>query len=144
LSLDPENEIEEGNELNNSTIFDIELSASGTFNAAPAPFATIDSDSVRLIFHSANLKFNSQNIRVQLDTSINFNGGELGRPLYERDFTGVSIGTWDIDLLPESFSDTVQYYWRTVLIEEATLDPVPWTSSSFTYINNSPEGWGPD
>jgi hypothetical protein len=28
------------------------------------------------------------------------------------------------------------------LIEEATLDPVPWTSSSFTYINNSPEGWG--
>lgn len=136
--LDQGNEIDEGNKINNTATYSFFLSSSGTFNTAPAPFATLDATQVQLVVQSADLKFNDKLFKVEIDTSANFTVG------WKKDtiLSGKGIGTWDVELLPPSFGDTVQYYWRSVFEEDLTADPVPWRESSFTYINNSPEGWG--
>lgn len=136
--LDIENEIDEGNKLNNTATYSFFLTSAGTFNTAPAPFATIDSTRVKLVVQSADLKFNDKNYRVEIDTSAQFNSPWRQVNL----LSGKGIGEWELDLLPASTADTVQYYWRSVFEEDLSASPIPWTNSSFTYINNTPEGFG--
>jgi len=84
------------------------------------------------------LKFNDKVFRVEIDTSARFNS-----PWKQTNtLTGKGIGTWELELLPESLADTVQYYWRSVFEDELSNDPVPWANSSFTYIANTSEGFG--
>jgi len=136
--LDIQNEVDEGNKLNNTATYSFFLSSAGTFNTAPAPFATIDSTRARLVVQSADLKFNDKVFRVEIDTSARFNS-----PWKQTNtLTGKGIGTWELELLPESLADTVQYYWRSVFEDELSNDPVPWANSSFTYIANTSEGFG--
>ena len=52
--------------------------------------------------------------------------------------TGKVLARQIIDLLE---ADTLAYYWRTKIANPLPEESIEWTQSSFTYINNGPEGW---
>lgn len=138
VTLDLNNEVDEGSEFNNVASATIFLGASGTFNTAPANFATFDQETVELTVQSANLKANDQTFIVELDTVVTFDS-----PWKQTNtLTGKGLASWEVDLLPQTINDTIQYYWRTIFEEELLDDPQPWVISSFTNIQNGVDGWG--
>lgn len=136
--LDVENNVDEGNKINNVAQYEFFLNSSGTFNTSPYAFETISEAQVELVVQSADLKLNDQTFRVQIDTVNTFNSPWL----QTNSLDGKGIGRWEIDLLPETTADTVRYYWRTVFEGDLSADPIPWTNSTFTFIRNGNEGWG--
>lgn len=135
--LDLENGVEEGSEFNNSASATIFLGASGTFNTAPFNFATLDKQTVELVVQSANLKANDQNFVVEIDTLVTFDS-----PWKQtNNLTGKGLASWDVNLLPHTVNDTIQYYWRTIFENDLLETSPPWVISSFTNIQNGVEGW---
>ena len=135
--LDPNNEVEEGNEVNNNAERTFNFPANGTFNTSPANFSIVNAVSQTLVVQSADLRQNDKTFVVELDTTNTFDSPWK----QENTLTGKGLATWDVQLLPESFGDTVQYYWRSVFSDELVLDEVPWRNNTFTFIRNGPDGW---
>lgn len=135
--LDRQNEVEEGSEINNSAESVFFFNSSGTFNTAPANFATLNETSTTLVVQSSDLKINDQTYRVELDTVNTFDSPWLQTTM----LTGKGLASWDVDLLPAATNDTIRYYWRSIFQSELTQDPQPWTNSTFTFLENGGEGW---
>lgn len=136
--LDADNVVDEGSELNNAAQRSFDFPSTGTFNTSPANFALVNAVNPRLVVQSSNLRLNDKRFRVELDTVNTFDSNWAQRQTLE----GKGIATWDVDLLPETFRDTVQYYWRSVFEEDLSQEEVPWNNSTFTYIRNGEKGWG--
>lgn len=135
--LDLRNEVDEGSELNNSAESVFFFNSSGTFNTAPANFATLNETDIRLVIQSSDLQANDKTYRVEIDTVITFDS-----PWSQTtSLTGKGVANWDIELLPATVNDTIRYYWRSIFEEDLATDPRPWTNSTFTYIENGTEGW---
>ncbi len=136
--LDIENNVDEGNKLNNIASFEFFLSSSGTFNTSPYNYETLQQTEIELVVQSADLKLNDKVFQVELDTTNRFDSPFLQTTT----LSGKGIGRWNVSLLPPTTNDTIQYYWRSVFEDELTEDPVPWSNSTFTYIRDGNEGWG--
>lgn len=136
--LDADNTVDEGSELNNTAERAFVFPSTGTFNTSPSNFALVNQVSQQLVVQSSNLRLNDKRFVVEFDTVNTFDSQYLQRQVLE----GRGIGTWDIDLLPEEFKDTVRYYWRSVFEEDEAQEEVPWNNSTFTFIRNGQEGWG--
>lgn len=135
--LDLQNEVDEGSELNNSAESVFFFSSSGTFNTAPANFATLSETDVRLVIQSSDLQANDKTYRVEIDTVNTFDS-----PWSQTtSLSGKGVANWDVELLPATVNDTIRYYWRSIFEEDLATDPRPWTNSTFTYIENGTEGW---
>lgn len=136
--IDPDNLVEEGSEINNMAERTFNFPANGTFNTSPANFALINQARQNLVVQSANLRLNDKVFIVELDTVNTFDSPWMQRTT----LTGKGIATWDVSLLPISFRDTVQYYWRSVFQDQSMEEEVPWANNTFTFIRNGVEGWG--
>ena len=137
VHLDRNNEVDEGSEFNNIAETSIFLGASGTFNTAPTHFATLSQSTVNLVAQSANLKANDESFVIQIDTTINFNSSWRKT----NTLSGKGLVNWEVELLPFTVNDTIQYYWRSIFEDELLDNPQPWAISSFTNIENGVEGW---
>jgi len=135
--IDPENLVEEGNEINNSAEQTFNFPANGTFNTSPGNFSIVNEVNQTLVVQSADLRLNDKTFVVELDTTDSFDSPWK----QQATLTGKGLASWDIQLLPESFADTVFYYWRTVFSDDLAEAEVPWRNSTFTFIRNGPEGW---
>lgn len=135
--LDLQNSVDEGSELNNSAEISFFFTSSGTFNTAPANFATVNDVNTTLVVQSSDLKVNDKAYRVQIDTVDTFDS----QWRQEFDLTGKGLASVDVTLLPATVNDTIQYYWRSIFQEDLAADPAPWVNSTFTYIENGSEGW---
>ncbi len=139
VTLDANDDVDEGSELNNTASLEINFPASGTFNTSPSNYSLISTDQATLVVQSAELRLNDKEYYVEIDTVNSFNSGWFQSNVV----SGKGIGTWQVDLTNTNAGrDTVQYYWRTVFVEELELDPRPYATSSFTFIRNGVEGWG--
>ncbi len=136
--LDIENAVDEGSEINNIASRDFFFGASGTFNTAPTNFGLINQTNTQIVVQSADLKNNDKVYVVELDTISNFNSPWRQTATLE----GNGIAVWDVQLLPPTVNDTIQYYWRSIFQDELIDDPQPWLESTFTYIENGQLGWG--
>lgn len=136
--LDADNTVDEGSETNNTAQRLFNFPATGTFNTSPHNFALVNEVSQQLVVQSSNLRLNDKVFVVELDTVNSFDSNWVQRQTLE----GKGIGTWDVQLLPENFRDTVQYYWRSAFEEDLSLEEVPWNINTFTYIRDGQEGWG--
>ncbi|MCE7994368.1 MAG: hypothetical protein HEP71_20445 [Roseivirga sp.] len=136
--LDADNTVDEGSEINNTAERAFNFPATGTFNTSPTNFSLVNEVNQQLVVQSSNLRLNDKRFVVELDTVNTFDSNWRQRQTLE----GKGIGTWNVALLPETFRDTVQYYWRSVFEEDLTLEDVPWNNSTFTYIRNGEIGWG--
>jgi hypothetical protein len=137
IILDLEGSVDEGSEFNNTAQASFFFPANGTFNTAPFNFQTVSATSVELVVQSADLRLNDRNFIVQLDTVNTFNS-----PWFKSNtLSGKGIASVQVELIPATVNDTIQYYWRSVFEDEQVLDPIPWDNSTFTFIENSTRGW---
>ncbi|MFY0594712.1 C25 family cysteine peptidase [Roseivirga sp.] len=135
--LDVSNSIEEGSELNNSAEISFFFTSSGTFNTAPANFATFNQTSTQLVVQSSDLKVNDKTYIVELDTVNTFDSPWKQTTT----LAGKGLASWDVTLLPATVNDTIRYYWRSIFEEDLLADPQPWANSTFTFLENGGEGW---
>ncbi len=132
--IDPLNAIKELSKTNNTATLNLFIPSNGTLNLYPPPFGIIGSSSINLVFQDADVLGTQRNFLVQLDTTSNFNSPFV----LKQTVSGKVLAKEPVNLLP---IDSVVYYWRTKPVKLSATDSSNWSVSSFTYINNSPEGW---
>lgn len=135
VTLDPTNTIAETNKLNNATVFTTLIPSNATRNLFPSAFAIVNSASVNFLFQSTNLVSDKRDFRFELDTTANFSSPFLKSAIVNAKV----VAKTSLNLLTR---DSTTYYWRTRLDKPSSSESSEWNTTSFTYINNGPEGWG--
>ncbi len=129
--LDPDNDIEELVETNNKGQWSRFILFNGTQNLQPPNFGIVNTTSVDVLFQDTDVLSGEKTYQVQIDTTRKFNS----QFLQTKTLTGKVLLKSDFDLLDD---DSTVYYWRSKPTDK-TDDEAAITS--FTYINNGPEGW---
>ena len=131
IRVDALNEVEELNETNNLVNVDLFLPRQGTTNLVPKDFGIVNSTSLELVVQSSDLLIDEeQDYIIEVDTSPLFSNPFVSETIRGRALVTASV------TLPNQ--DSTIYYWRSRLASGTNDD---FTGSSFTYINNSNEGW---
>lgn len=133
IEVDPFGLLPELNTENNSASFNLFIPLNVTKNLFPYDYAIVNQSTTTLTFSSTDILGAARNFEVEVDTVNTFNS------LFKKAFTvnGV-IGEQQLSLLAQ---DSLSYYWRTRFKEPQEGEVAEWVNSSFTFINNSPEGW---
>ncbi len=135
------NVIPEINEENNRAGIEFFVPVSGTVNVLPHNYALVGQSEVVLQVQPGNLQNSLQEggstreFIVELDTSASFNS-----PVKQQ--TSVAVAAllqWSV-VLPTATDSTV-YYWRSRYATPQAGEVDSWTTSSFTYVGDSPAGW---
>lgn len=138
IEVNPDKQIPEMTFLNNSVVATRFIPLSGTIQLQPNAFGIVNTKEVSLIGQIPGKSIEQRTVIVQLDTSPTFNNSSRR----ENRITTSNVFTWDLDLFQNiSVSDTVTFYWRSRFLEPKPGENSDWTSSSFSYIRNGPEGW---
>ena len=134
ITIDPENDIPELNEDNNSFSFEYLLPLNRTRNLFPHNFAIVHDESVDLAFQATDPRTVGRTFDVELDTTNTFDSP------WKSSFTveGDVLNRKTVELLSD---DSLTYYWRTRLADPLPDESAEWTLSSFTYMSEGPEGW---
>lgn len=134
ITLDPLNEINEIDKSNNTAQLDLFIPLNSARNLYPQGFSIINSPTTNLLVQSTDVLGAPRDFIIQVDTVDTFNSP------YVREFTvNGKIATQEIDLI--TTLDTLAFYWRTRLAEPEPNESADWTTSSFSYIKDGPEGW---
>ena len=134
IYIDAENIIDELREDNNNASFQYFIPLSGTKNLFPDNFSIVNTREINLTLQHTDLLSQESEFMVELDTTDSFDSG------FKQEFKikGSVLALQQVTLLD---ADTLAYYWRSKLVNPAGTDSVVWDVSSFTYIQNGPEGW---
>ncbi|MFM8914260.1 MAG: C25 family cysteine peptidase, partial [Flammeovirgaceae bacterium] len=135
ISIDQANTIAETNKLNNSTVFAVLIPSNATKNLLPDAFSIVNSTAPNLLFQSTNLLGDKRDFQIQVDTAASFNSPWLKSQVVNAKV----LAKTSVNLLSR---DSTTYYWRTRLDKPSASESSEWNTTSFTYINNGPEGWG--
>lgn len=132
--LDPDNLILELDETNNTGILNKLIPLGGTKNLIPYPYAIVHQSSLDLIFQCTDILSGTRAFQLEIDTVDSFNS-----PFFQHKVvSGNVLAKSPFDLLSK---DSLVYYWRTKLDQPTPDESTDWVLSSFTFINNGPEGW---
>ncbi len=134
IVIDPENKIEEVRKDNNTGKLLIALPANGTKNLYPKPYSIESSSTVEFIFQDTDLLSVTRDYQIEIDTVNSFNS----QYLKSKKISGKVLARFSLDLLK---NDSLVYYWRTKFSSPKSGESKDWVTSSFTFINASPEGW---
>ena len=134
VTIDPNKEINELDESNNTASLDFFIPLSGTKNIYPEPYAIVNTDPVELLFQNTDLLSDMRSFKIEVDTASTFDSPFLKR----RTVQGKVLARLKLNLLSD---DSLVYYWRTKFDKPLTGESTLWTASSFVYIKSSPEGW---
>jgi hypothetical protein len=134
IALDPDSVISELSESNNTASFTLPIALNGTRNLFPSDFAIAHNTDLTLSFQTTDILSGEREFIVEVDTINTFDSQ------YKKTYTvkGTVLARQGITLLQ---ADTLAYYWRTKLAQPAEGESDAWVQSSFTYIDNGPEGW---
>lgn len=134
VTLDPDNVVSELTKNNNVAEFRMFMPLNGTKNIFPHNYAIVHDNSIGLAFQTTNLLSEERQFLLEIDTVNTFDSE------YRQAYTvsGKVLARQVIQLLT---ADTLAYYWRTRLAQPTAEESSDWTQSSFTYIDNGPEGW---
>lgn len=133
--IDPLNTISETTKLNNTSVFTVLIPSNATKNLFPSSFAIVNKVATDFIFQSNDLLSDKRDFRFELDTTVNFNS-----PFLKSQVANAKVlAKVSANLLTR---DSTTYYWRTRLDQPTSTESPEWNTTSFTYINNGPEGWG--
>lgn len=138
VELDYTNELDELNESNNSALLNAFIPLFGTKNLYPINFSIVSSQPVELLVQSTDILADTRDFVIEIDTVKTFNS-----PFRKQSTVNAKLlASWTVDLLPDiAANDSVVYYWRSKLAQSADGESDEWTTSSFIYIKNGPEGW---
>lgn len=134
IRIDPDNLLSELTKENNTVIKNFVIPLNGTKNLYPANFAIVNTNEVSLSFQTTNLLSEERQFLLELDTIPSFDSP------YKKQWTVTAkvLARQSVSLLA---SDTVAYYWRTKLANPSSDESTEWMQSSFTFVNDGPEGW---
>lgn len=134
ILLDPDQQLAELEENNNTAVFEALIPLSSTRNLLPAPYGIATQPLVEFVFQNANTAAQPRAYRWELDTVATFDSPYKkqliiqGSPLVTHTF-GVQT------------TDSVVYYWRTRFDQPLPTESADWAVSSFTFISNGAPGW---
>lgn len=134
VTVDADNIVDELNETNNTAVFEYLIPANSTRNLYPYPYSIVTNPEVQLSFQYTDLQAGARQFLLEIDTTDAFDSPF--RQQYA--VTARVLGRQKVSLLP---GDTTVYYWRTRLAEPLENESRSWAVSSFTYIDDSREGW---
>ena len=132
--VDPENKINELQENNNEASLNSFIPSNATLNLFPAKYAIVNQQTVKLVWQSTDLLSATREFEVQIDTTVYFNSSYL----ISKTVSGKVVATTEINLVN---ADSVVYFWRTRFKTPQPGESGDWSTSSFSYIMGSPEGW---
>ena len=133
--IDPFGTIKEINKQNNTATLNALIPSNGTKNLFPFPFSIVNKQTLNLVFQSTDPTSGQRDFQIQLDTSSTFSSAFLKSQVV----SGKVVAKLNVSLLA---NDSTVYFWRTKLDKPKANESVDWTTSSFTFIRNAPEGWG--
>lgn len=134
VTLDPDNVIEELKETNNEASFESFIATSTTLNLFPKGFAIVGQPGVKLLWQSTNLLSENREYEVEIDSVNTFDS----QFKINRTVTGTVLTETEVTL---PATDSTAYYWRTRFKTPQPGESTDWTTSSFSFIDNSEEGW---
>ncbi len=133
--LDPENLIEELNEVNNSATLEIFIPRGNTIPLFPIDFAQVGQDRVDLVWQSANQLSDVRNFQLAIDTTTSFSS-----PYHKQEIiSGSLIMNYEIDLA--SLPDSTTVFWRTRFDQSQPNEDTSWVQHSFTKVLATGNGW---
>lgn len=138
VSLDPDNQIDELDEANNTMQLTINLPSSGARPLFPLEYAIVAGPEVQLLGQATNLLQANRLYYFELDTTRTFNSPA-------KKYQEVDAGPYPavtFSLLPAAAPrDSVVYYWRFRLKDQQAASDTIWGQSSFRHIPGSAPGW---
>lgn len=134
VEIDPNNITPEISESNNTATIDFFIPLNRTRNLYPYDYAIVNDTQVDLRFQTTDLFSGVRDFLVELDTVDTFDSP------FKKEFStsGKVLALQSVNLLTQ---DSLAYYWRTKLADPLPGESEEWVMSSFSYINDSPEGW---
>ena len=138
ITVDPLNEVEELNEANNQTVYELFIPLGGTNNLVPTKYAITNKKELKLIAQSLDLLMENRTYLFELDTTNLFNSAYRKQASIQ----GNSLAKWSVNLFENLVEqDTVVFYWRTKFANPRPDELELWNTSSFTFISNGFPGW---
>ncbi len=134
VEIDPENKIQELDEDNNQATYSAFISSSATLNLFPIAYSIVNQTSTKFIWQSSNPLSRRRDFQVEVDTTLSFNSPFVIKKV----ISGKVLVTTTLQLLNV---DSTVYYWRTRFDKPSAEESNEWSVSSFSYIQDSPEGW---
>lgn len=131
--LDPDNQFDELSKTNNSANLNYFFASNGVNLLYPKPYAIVGKNTVDLVAQSSDLAIKNAEYIFELDTLSTFDSPWKRSSTINSGF----MPKWQV-VLPNTTNKA--YYWRVRL----NVDPDKggtWQSASFTYIQDSPDGW---
>lgn len=134
IIVDADHIIDELSESNNTASRSFFIPLNGTKNLFPHDFAIVHDQTVNLSWQTTDALSGERSFTLEVDTVNTFDSP------YKKSFTvsGKVLARHSISLLAD---DTLAYYWRTRLADPLPGENAGWEETSFTYVQNGPEGW---
>ncbi|MEP0985447.1 C25 family cysteine peptidase [Ekhidna sp.] len=136
--LDPENLVEELNEVNNTATIEVTVFRGNTVNLYPIDNGITSMNSIDFLWQSSNLLEDSRTYELEIDSQADFNGPN------NREFNvdGEVLLTQSFDFSTFALPDSSTIYWRTRYATPGPDETNEWVESSFTIVNGVTSGWG--
>lgn len=134
IRVDADDLEEELDETNNAASFEYFFPLNSTRNLYPYDYSIIKDPEPELSFQYTDLVGGERSFILEIDTAKTFDSG------FKQQFqiTTRVLGKQAVDLLER---DSTVYYWRTKIAQPIQNESTSWTVSSFSYIQDGPEGW---
>lgn len=134
IYLDYSDSVQELNESNNSAAIDYFIPLRSTRNLIPYNYGIVNQRDLILTAQSSDLLGQNRDFIIELDTTADFNS------LFKKQWTvnAKALFSAEAQLLS---ADSLVYFWRSKFASPLPDEDNSWSVSSFTFINDGPEGW---
>ncbi len=134
VTIDPDNNISEMNENNNSSSFELFIYSDNLIPVYPHEFAIVNEKPLTLKASTLNPFRGKAAYVLEIDTTELFNS-PLKQQLKTTNIGG--IVQWQPNI---NYIDSTVYYWRAAMDSNVNGTPI-WSNSSFLFLEGSDEGW---
>lgn len=135
VELNPGRNIEEMTFANNIVSVNEFIPLSGTLNISPLNYGIATSKDISAVVQIPGKSTSERTLIIQLDTAKDFSSAFKK----ETRISTRGLAEWPLELL--GGQDSTTYYWRSKFQEIKAGEADVWTTSSFSLIESSPEGW---
>ncbi|XOV93008.1 MAG: C25 family cysteine peptidase [Bacteroidota bacterium] len=134
--IDPDNVINELNESNNQSTFELFIINGNTINLYPINYGVQSDKTVDFVFQPSSHQSSSRGYSLEYDTVSNFSSTFK---------TSLTVNGTNLIRHPTDFTtlpDSTTIYWRTRFADPGANEDTIWVNSSFSLIDAIVSGWG--
>lgn len=138
ITIDPFDSIPELRKTNNKVQYDLFITKLGTQNIFPYNYSIVHATREQLAAQATDILGETRQFLFELDTVSNFSS-----PVRQTSsISGKGVAIWEVDLFAGfSKKDSTVFFWRSKFAEAQPGEEDGWSTYSFVFIENGPEGW---